>query len=110
MHTHKFVDQNTKGVFSWGEKSEKCIVARFDFIWQIMSNHGLFGSKVSSRDFPPNCAISFFRIHLMLHACAVRFVTVVFLGKLFQTKPGLTGGATHLKKKLLCGEAAHIQS
>jgi hypothetical protein len=49
MHTHKFVDQNTKGVFSWGENGEKYVVARFDFIWQIVSNHGLlwFESFVS---------------------------------------------------------------
>ena len=31
------------------------------------------GLKDSSRDFQPNCAISFFRLHLMLHACAARF-------------------------------------
>ena len=32
------------------------------------------GLKDSSRDFSANCAISFFfRLHLVLHACAARF-------------------------------------
>ena len=64
----------------------------FVFIWQIVFNHGLIGSKHSSRNFQPNCAISFFRLHLMLHACIARFDvmgTIAFFGFWVGTKHAL---------------------
>jgi hypothetical protein len=45
----------------------------FVYLWQILSNYRL-RLKDSSRNSQLNCAISFyFRLYLMLHACAERF-------------------------------------
>jgi hypothetical protein len=39
----------------------------------LKANHGLIRLKDSSHGFQPNCAISFFRLHLVLHACVQIF-------------------------------------
>jgi len=59
----------------------------FDKYYPIMD---LLGSKDSSRDLQTNCAISFyFRLYLMLHACALRFDVTENLEKFLVWQPQL---------------------
>jgi len=48
--------------------------------------------KASSRDFSPNCAISFFRLHLVLYACAARFDVTSAAQNFLETKQALNIG------------------
>ena len=66
-------DHHCKGVFS-SEIFWLLATVALSFVFgkncPIMDYLGL---KDSSHDFSANCVISFFRLHLILHACAARF-------------------------------------
>ena len=48
----------------------------------LIANHGLISLKTFVSRFSTNCAISFFRLYLILHACTARFDVIVW-GEIF---------------------------
>ena len=66
------------------------------------------GLKDSSHDFLANCVISFFRLHLVLHACVARFDVTSTVQNFLDFEGKLNGASVHVEEAMLKKPLGHL--